>query len=571
MRFSKLFGKPTKNAVNNATATSHKLLIQGGFIRPLSAGRYTFLPLGLKVARKIEEVIRQEVEKTGAQELIVPTLHPLELWQQANRDKKFGSAMMKVKDRNQAEFTLGATAEVIMLDLVKQFNVTYRDLPINIYQFSQKFRDEARPTGGLLRTREFVMKDGYSFHTNEEDLKVTYKQYWEAYDRIAKKLDLKVIVVESDNGAIGGSSSHEFMVEADVGEDTVVRCDHCDYSANLEKAEFIRTDVNTKEAIKPMEIVYQPEWVKTMEDNIKHYGKSKEYYLKNVVYKDVDGTIIIAVIRGDLSVNKTKLSRVYQAKGELEPATGEDLLSIGTKPGWVHCWGHKAVYVGDLSLKTVHNFIGGQKEKETDTINVNYERDFKCSLFGDIAESREGDLCGKCMTGKLHHLKAVEFGNIFNIGYTYSEPMDGSFVDTDGSLKKLWMGSYGIGIGRAMAIIVEKHHDEKGIIWPETIAPYQVHLIGLDLFEEQIKTKAEHLYQTLCQKGIDVIYDDREDVSAGAKFADADLVGASYRLVISKRSIENGGIELKKRSEKDSRIITADSFTKQLDTFFALK
>jgi prolyl-tRNA synthetase len=566
MLYSKLFGKTSKTVTKDAVAISHKLLLQGGFIRPLSAGRYSLLPLGLKVSKKIEEIIRQEVEKTGAQELIVPTLHPIELWKQANRDKKFGASMMKVKDRNNADFTLGATAEVVMMDLVNQFNVTYKDLPINIYQFSQKFRDEARPTGGLLRTREFVMKDGYSFHRDEEDLKVTYQKYWQAYENIAQRLGLKVTVVESDSGAIGGSVSHEFMVETDVGEDTIVKCE-CGYAANLETARTTYPNVNSDEPVKNMEIVSQPEWVETMEDNIKHYGKSKEYYLKNVVYKDVDGKIIIAVIRGDLSVNKAKLAKVYGAKGELEPATDEDLQKLGTRPGWVHCWGHDAVYVGDLSLKTVHNFIGGQKEKETDSINVNYGHDFTCPIEGDIAEVQEGDLCPKCQKLKLKFVKAVEFGNIFNIGYTYSNPMDGNFVDQDGSLKKLYMGSYGIGIGRAMACIVEMHHDDKGIIWPKSVAPYLVHLIGLDLSDENIKTQAGKLYKQLSDSGVDVLFDDREDVSAGAKFADADLIGIPIRLVISKRSLESGGVEIKNRNEPASSVVSFEEVTnKTLNT-----
>jgi prolyl-tRNA synthetase len=551
MLYSKLFGKTSRSAGAKAVVASHRLLLQAGYIRQLSAGRYTLLPLGFRVAKKVEEVIRKQVIKTGAQEILVPTLHPLELWQQANRDKKFGSAMMVVTDRNGAQFTLGATAEVVMMDLVNQFNVTYKDLPINIFQFSQKFRDEARPSGGLLRVREFVMKDAYSFHPDEDNLKITYQKYWDAYDQIAKDLDLQVTVVESDNGAIGGSISHEFMVETDVGEDTIVKCDHCAYSANLETAKFIRQDINLDEPLKPLEIVPQPEWVETMEDNIKHYGQPKSHYLKNVVYKDSDGQIIIAVIRGDLTVDKAKLAKLYGAKGDLEPATDEDLAKIGTKSGWVHCWGHPAVYVGDLSLRTVHNFIGGQKEKTTDSINVNYGRDFECQYFGDIAQAQEGDLCEVCKQGKLHLVKAVEFGNIFNIGYAYSDPMEGNFVSKDGSLKKLYMGSYGIGIGRAVACVVETHHDDKGIIWPSSIAPYDIHLVGLDLFDETVNQAAHQLYDQLQASGFEVLFDDRPDATAGVKFADADLIGIPLRLLVSPKSLKDGVVELKKRSGSD--------------------
>lgn len=558
MRYSQLFGKTTKTISREATATSHKLLLKGGFIRQLTAGRYSLLPLGFRVSKKIEEVIRKEVEKTGAQELIVPTLHPIEIWQKANRDKKFGSSMMRLKDRNNTEFTLGATAEVVMLDLVDQFKPTYKDLPINIYQFSQKFRDELRPTGGLLRVREFVMKDAYSFHEDEKQLKVTFNKYKKAYENIAKKLDLNAIAVEADSGAIGGQQSYEFMVETDVGEDTVVKC-NCGYVANLEKAEFVRKEINLSESKKKMKIISQPEWVKTVEDDIKHYGKPKEYYLKNVVYKDSNGTIIIGVIRGDLSVNKSKLAKLVSAKGELETATYEDLKSIGTKSGWVHCWGHKAVYAGDLSLKTVHNFIGGQKEKSTDSINVNYGQDFECQFFGDIAEAKEDSICPKCKKLKLTFTKAIEFGHIFNIGYVYSDPMKINFVDKDGSLKKLYMGSYGIGIGRALATIVETHSDNKGILWPESIAPYQIHLIGIDIHDPEIKKQAEEVYKTLLNKNIEVLFDDRLDLSPGAKFADADLIGIPTRLVVSKRSLANGGIESKKRNKDKSEIISITS------------
>ena len=569
MKYSKLFGKATKDKFKQASVISHQLLLQAGFIRQLAAGRFSFLPLGLKVKKKIEKIIRKEIKKIGAQELIVPTLHPIEIWQQANRDKKFGTSMMRVTDRNDSEFTLGATAEVIMLDLVKKFNPTYKDLPINIFQFSQKFRDEARATGGLLRVREFVMKDGYSFHKNEKDLLVTYKKYWQAYLNIFEKLDLNVLVVESDNGAIGGSISHEFMVETDIGEDTVVKCSNCDYSANLERAEFVRFDVNSNESEKPFEIISQPEWVKTMDDNVKHYKLNKNRFLKNVVYKDVDGTIVIGVVRGDLSVNKAKLAKVYGAKGELEPATDQDLHDLGTKPGWVHCWGHKAVYVGDLSLTTVKNFIGGLKEKDTDSINVNYKRDFECQFLGDIAEAPPNSVCAKCSKGKLKLFKAVEVGNIFNIAYAYSKPMDGSYVDEDGKKKPLYMGSYGIGLGRAMATIVQKHHDEHGIIWPKSITPYKVHLVGLDLNQETVSTQASNLYTRLKDNKISCLFDDRVDESAGSKFADADLIGIPIRIIVSAKSIKNGGYEYKLRQDKQFEIMDLDNLIKKIIKFYS--
>lgn len=565
MRYSQLFGKTSKTVTNQATAVSHKLLLQGGFIRQLAAGRYTLLPLGFKVAKKVEDVIRKEVEKTGAQELIVPTLHPLEIWQKANRDKKFGSAMMKVVDRNGAEFTLGATAEVIMMDLVNQLNPTYRDLPINIYQFSQKFRDEARPTGGLLRTREFVMKDAYSFHENEQELIKTYNQYWKAYEEIARQLDLNVVVVESDNGAIGGSVSHEFMVETAVGEDTIAKCS-CGYAANLERAEFVKDNINLNEKELPLEEV---EAVRgnTMEDGVKLHNKPLNLQIKDVVFVDDQGRFILAIIRGDYSVNEVKLQNLTGAN-ELRHATDEEIREfLGSEPGFISPVGiknnlkkgTKFILIADDSLKTIKNAYGGSNKKNLDLINVNIDRDYQANIVGDIAQAEDGFFCPKCKKWQLKMTKAVEFGNIFNIGFTYSKPMDGNYIEKDGSSKPLYMGSYGIGIGRAISTIIETHHDDKGIIWPESVAPYQIHLIGLDLFDENIKKQAEDLYQKLLDKNIEVLFDDRDDVSAGAKFADADLIGIPTRLVISKRSLENGGVESKKRTEAKSEIIAINS------------
>ncbi len=571
MRYSQLFGKTSKTVISQATAVSHKLLLQGGFIRQLAAGRYSLLPLGYKISKKIEDVIRKEVEKTGAQELIVPTLHPIDIWQKANRDKKFGSSMMRLKDRNEAEFTLGATAEVVMMDLVNQFAPSYKDLPINIYQFSQKFRDEARPTGGLLRTREFVMKDAYSFHENEEDLKITYQKYWQAYEEIAKNLGLKVVVVESDNGAIGGSVSHEFMVETDVGEDTIAVCDTCGYAANIETAQFVKEKMNLDDVENELQEIAAVRGT-TMEDGVTFHNKPLWQQIKDVMYVDENGRYILAIIRGDFMVNETKLKNITQSN-ELRHATDEEIITlIHSVPGFISPVGIKnnlapkinLIIVADDSLRTIKNAYGGSNKLNIDLLNVNIDRDYQPDFEGDIAEAKDGDICLKCNNTKLRFIKAVEFGNIFNIGYTYSEPLDGNFVDKDGSLKKIYMGSYGIGIGRAMATVVETYHDDKGIIWPKSIAPYQVHLIGLDLFEDDIKNQAEKIYKDLLDKNIDVLFDDRAEITAGAKFADADLIGVPIRLVISKRSLENGGIEFKNRNEEASEIVSVDKLISKL-------
>lgn len=570
MRYSKLFGKTSKTVTKDAVAVSHKLLLQGGFIRMLSAGRYTLLPLGLKVAKKIENIIRVEVEKTGAQELVIPTLHPLDLWATAKRDKKFGSATMKVTDRNNTEFILGPTGEVVMLDLVRQLNITYKDLPINIYQFSQKFRDEARATGGLLRVKEFLMKDAYSFHVDEADLMVAFNRYKTAYENIAKTLDLNAIPVEADSGAIGGNLSYEFMVETEAGEDTVAKCS-CGYAANLERANFIKKIINLDDVEKPIEEVEAVRGT-TMEDGVKLHGLPLTLQIKDVMYVDENNRFILAIIRGDYAVNETKLKNLVLST-ELRHATEEEIRKVlHSEPGFISPVGIKKnvdqknqlLLVADDSLRTVKNCYGGSNKKNVDLLNMNIDRDYQPDLEGDIAQVEEGFICPNCQKQPLRLVKAIEFGHIFNIGYVYSDPMNITFVDKDGSLKKFYMGSYGIGIGRALATIVETHADAKGIVWPVSVAPYAVHLLALDLQDEATKGEAEKLYQHLLDNKVDVLYDDRPESTAGEKFADADLLGIPVRLVVSKRSLSAGGVEIKSRSGTEAKIIPLDQITDHL-------
>ncbi|MEK7611574.1 MAG: proline--tRNA ligase, partial [Patescibacteria group bacterium] len=567
MRYSKLFGKTVRNAPKDATFISHQLLFRAGYIREVVAGRYILTPLGLRVEQKIIGIIDGEMEKIGSQRVILPTLHPLEIWQATHRDTAWGEDLMKLKDRRGAELVVGATAEGLMVELVKMFNPTYKDLPIVIHQFSQKFRDELRARGGLLRLREFLMKDAYSFATDEESFLKTYYDQYHAYERIAERLDLKAVPVLADSGALGGDFCHEFMVPVSSGEDRILACDKCDYKANVEKAEFVRDEVNMSESEKPLEKVSQPEWVETMADNEKHYGLPARRFLKNVVYKTGKGKIIIAVIRGDLDINERKLVRLI-GEGELRPATEPDLKKLGTRSGWVHSWGHPgAFYVGDHSLKTVRNFIGGQKEKETDMVNVNYGRDFKVELLGDIALAPSGAGCPKCQ-GQLQELKTMEFGHCFKYDDFYTKAQGGTFVDKDGKEKFMQMGAYGIGVERALALIVETHHDGRGIIWPAAVSPYQVHLINLNskfvipnsegkdgITNNESGIRAEEVYEQLNGAGIEVLYDDRDGVSAGEKFADADLIGIPVRLVVSEKSLAGGGVEWKLRNSQETKIV----------------
>ncbi len=554
MRYSTLFPKTLRDSPSEANNISTKLLYQAGFIRESTAGRYYFLPLGLRVHHKIIQLMREEMNRTGAQEMVTPILHPLELWQETNRTNSAGFELMQVKDRRSAKFALGGTAEEMFVDLVRRNPVSYRDMPFNLYQFSPKFRDEMRARGGLLRVREFTMKDAYSFDRTEEDFKVEYLKMWNTYKKIFDRLGLPTVVVESDNGYIGGEYCHEFVVESEVGESRFLMTPDGSYAAHEDVAKFTHEMVNPDDKVEDFKIIDQPKWVQTMEHNEKHYKLPAKRFLKNVVYKTTDGRIIIGTIRGDLEVNPTKLAHAVNAVGGLEPATDEDLAKLGTKSGYVHCWGHKGcTYVGDLSLKTVRNFIGGQKEDLTDSFNVNYGRDFTCEVEADIAMAQPGMLApnGKdCLVEK----RGIEVGNIFQLGYHYSKLMDANFVDEDGTRKLFYMGCYGIGVGRTLATIVEKFNDDKGLIWPREVAPFQVHLVVLP-GDPAVKEAANALYKTLLEQDIEVLYDDRDGVSAGVKFADADLIGLPWRFLIGKKTVASESVEIKARTAKETELV----------------
>ena len=548
---SKLFGKALKNVSSQIKIESHKLLIRGGFIAESTAGRYYFLPLGWRVHEKIKSIIKKEMDDRGAQELITPVLHPLELWAETNRTSTTGFELMKVKDRRGGNFALGGTAEEMMVDLVRGMEISYRDLPFNIYQFSTKFRDELRARGGLLRLREFIMKDAYSFDKDEENFKKSYKEMKKAYTRIYEKMGLKTDIVLADNGYIGGEYCHEFQVESEIGEGRYFISEDGEYIAHEDVAEFERDLINPDEKEKPMEVIEQPKWVKTMEDNIKYYQLPKARFLKNVVYRNITSKeIIIVGIRGDLEVNKTKLEKILQAVGQLNEAIEADLKELGTKHGYVHSWGHKkARYIGDLSLTTVNNFVGGQKEDTTDTSNVNYGRDFECEMLVDVAMAYDGAKTKNY--GKLKEKKGIEVGNIFQLGKHYTNLMKGAeFTAQNGKKEKYYMGCYGIGLGRTMATVVEKFHDERGIVWPEAIAPFKVHLISIGKNEE-----AQKLYEELKAEKVEVLFDDR-DISPGEKFAEADLIGCPYRVVVSTKTLKKGKLEIKKREEKEAEFVS---------------
>lgn len=556
MKYSKLFGKTAYGEQGGSGMISHQLLTKAGFIRESVAGRYFFLPLGWRVQEKIKAVIKDEMDKAGAQEMISPVLHPLELWKETNRTNTAGFELMQVTDRRGGEFALGGTAEEMFVDVVRKFNLSYKDLPFNIYQFSTKFRDELRARGGLLRVREFIMKDAYSFHADADDFKKEYDKMSETYTNIYKRLGLETLVVKADNGYIGGEYCHEFQVEHPEGEGRFFVSEDGEYCAHEDIAEFTRDEKNTSEVEAKYEIVDAVRG-KTMDDGVKLHGKPLWQQIKNVMFADEKGALILAVIRGDLDVNETKLKNLLKA-AQLRSAEDNEIYALGSEPGFISPVGMKGKVkiVGDISLRTIKNAYTGGNEKNKDAINVNLGRDFELDLEGDIAMA-EADFISPDNKSKLLEKRGIEVGNIFQLGYHYSNLMkDANFVDKDGQKKPYYMGCYGIGLGRTLATIVEKHHDEKGIIWPENIAPYKVHLIDINQSE-----KGQAIYQKLVEAGVEVLWDDRSE-NAGRKFNDSDLLGLPVRLVVSKKTGEQ--VEWKKRNEAEAQLIDLDQALERL-------
>ena len=563
MKYSKLFGKTIKDTPTGAMLTSHKLLYQAGFIRESTAGRYYLLPLGIRVHRKIEAVIKEEMDRVGAQLLVTPILHPVELWKETNRTSSVGFELMVIKDRNEAQFVLGGTAEEMLVDLVRKFQISYKDLPFNLYQFSTKFRDEARARGGLLRLREFVMKDAYSFHASEEDFKEEYKNMEQTYTRIFERLDLKTLVVESDNGYIGGDYCHEFVVESPVGESKFLMTEDNKYCSHEDTAKFMRDNKNIDEQLKKMIEVDAPRGT-TMEDGVKLHGLPLWQQMKDLMMVDENSRMILGVIRGDYDVNEVKLAHLAKAY-TLRHATEEEIRKLGSEPGFIspvelkekaQVAGKDLIVIGDDSLRTIKNAYTGANSKHKDLLNVNIDRDYKLDVEGDIALAKEGyiSLDGTPLIAK----RGIEVGNIFQLGFHYSAKMkNATFTDEKGQKKPYYMGCSRIGIARTLATIVEVYNDDKGIIWPESVAPFKAHLIGLDLEDSKVAKEAERVYKLLQAEGIEVLFDNR-DMRAGEKFADADLIGIPYRVVISKKTLSaqsEGEFEVKKRDQKHTSFL----------------
>jgi prolyl-tRNA synthetase len=567
MRFSNMFGRTIREVPSDADLVSHQLSVRAGLIRQLAAGIYSYLPLGWRVLRNIERILREEMDAIGGQELSMPVVHPAEIWRATGRydAPAPGPALLRFKDRTGHDMVLAMTHEESVTDLAKSEISSYRQLPLMVYQIQTKYRDEPRPRGGLIRAREFIMKDGYSFHADVASLDAYYPSVYQAYLNIFDRCGVASIPVEADSGIMGGSGSHEFMVASEAGEDTLIVCPQCHYAANAEAAEFVKGQ-GVPGAELPLEKVATP-GTTTIEQVANLLGVRTHQTLKAVFYSTPQGKVVFAVIRGDLDVNATKLSNRVGGV-ELHPSTAEELSAAGIVPGYASPIGLKGVQViADDSVNTGNNFVVGANQIGYHYRNANYPRDFVADQVADIALARDGDRCARC-SGVLQTTRGIEAGHVFKLGTKYSEAVGATFLDRDGTAKPLIMGCYGIGAGRLLACIIEQHHDDKGIIWPVSVAPCQVHIVSLGTNKPEVVEAADALYERLKARGYSVLYDDREE-SAGVKFNDADLIGIPVRVAVSKRTMESASFEVKARWEADKRMVPDAELESTIDTLLA--
>jgi prolyl-tRNA synthetase len=560
MRLSKLFGKTQREIPAEAETASHQLLLRAGMIAQVAAGVYSYLPLAWRVLKKIENIIREEMDSAGGQELMMPVLQPLELWQETGRDQAFGKGLFTLCDRRDRNLCLGPTHEEIITKLVSQYVRSYRDLPLLLYQIQTKFRDEPRPRAGLLRVREFTMKDLYSFDIDEDGLAQSYNQMLKAYQNIYARCGLPTLLVEADSGAIGGKDSHEFMLVTETGEDEVIYCPDCQYSANSEKAQSNKGEVPSEKPL-PLEEVKTP-GAATIEEVSKFLKVAPNHTLKAVFYI-ADNELTFVVIRGDLEVNEIKLKNALKCY-ELRLATEAEVTGAGIVAGAASPVGLRNLKViADDSVTSGANFVAGANKAETHLRNVNYPRDFTANIMADIARARAGEGCPRCQ-GKLLSAHGIEVGHIFKLGTFLSEKLGAYFTDPDGASRPIVMGCYGIGLGRLLAAAIEQNHDDKGIIWPSSIAPYHLYLCPLYFDNPEVAATSERLYNELAQAGWEVLFDDRVE-SPGVKFNDADLLGIPVRVTVSPRTLEKGGVEVKLRAEKKAELVPIADLPVKLD------
>jgi len=569
MRYSNYFIPTLKDDPSDAEVVSHKLMIRGGMIRKLAAGIYNYLPLGLRSIGKVEAIVREEMNKAGAIELLMPAVLPGELWEESGRWDYYGKELLRFKDRADREFCIGPTHEEIITDIVRRDISSYKQLPVNLYQIQTKFRDEIRPRFGVMRAREFIMKDAYSFDATVEGAEKSYWSMYEAYTRIFERCGLEFRAVLADTGNIGGNFSHEFMVLAPTGEDIIMSCDKCDYAANLELAEIGGQKIAeyiSEESSDSRKEVHTPN-LKSVEEVAQQLNVKPSNLIKTMIV-DVDGNLIAALVRGDYELSLTKLRKSLGAE-IVELATPEQILeATGGPMGFSGPVGLKIRKVADISVKTMGTSVTGANKADYHVINVNLGKDFEINEFYDIRVASDGDKCPKCDGGSLVSTRGIEVGHVFMLGTKYSEAMNATFADSDGKEKPFIMGCYGIGIGRTVAAAIEQNHDESGMIFPKSLAPFQVTVLPLKIKDERILAESERIYSELIEAGYEAIIDDR-DVGPGFKFKDAELIGIPIIVAVGPRTIKDDEAEVKVRKTGDSRNIKLKEVVKEVSELLA--
>ncbi len=551
MRMSVLFGRTLREDPAEADSDNHRLLLRAGLIQPLMAGVYSFLPLALRALRRIEAIIREEMDRAGAQELLMPALQPLELWQESGRDQAYGPVLFRVRDRRDRELVLAPTHEEAITDLVRRIAQSYRDLPQRLYQIQNKFRDEPRPRGGLVRVRQFTMKDAYSFDIDEAAFQASYDAFKVAYTAIFRRCGVPAVPVQADSGAVGGKQSEEFVFLSPIGEDSIAVCERADYAANVERAEFQRGPADTA-ALLPLETVQTP-GVTSIEALAQFLGVAPRQTAKAVFYL-ADGQPVFVVVRGDLEVNEIKLMNTLGVRA-VRPMTDAEVVAQGWVAGYASPVGVTgARVVADLSIPAARNLVAGANTAHAHLRNVNYGRDWTADTVADLALAHDGAPCPRC-NGALGLQRGIELGHVFRLDTTYTEKMAATVLDAQGTPRAPIMGCYGIGLERLLAAVVEANHDEAGICWPPAVAPYPVHLVAIGMDKPTVREAVAALEMELEAAGVAVLTDDRDE-RAGVKFNDADLLGMPVRLTVSPRTLEAGVVELKARGAAEAVRVT---------------
>lgn len=560
MRYSQYMLPTLKEDPAEAEVISHKLMYRAGMIRKLAAGIYSYLPLGLRVIQKVERIIREEMNRAGAQEVLLPCIQPAELWMETHRWEEYGKDLLRMKDRHSRDCCFGPTHEEVITDIARREIRSYRQMPLNLYQIQTKFRDEIRPRFGLMRGREFIMKDAYSFDIDEAGLEESYRKMYEAYSRIFTRCGLTFKVVEAETGLIGGTASHEFMVLAQTGEEIIVSCQSCDYAANIQKAEAKRTQPRSRRlgnALNPLKKVETPD-MKTVAAVTQFLEVRPEDLVKTLIF-ETDHGVVATLIRGDHEINESKLQNFLGCE-EVKLASDDIVWELtGAPKGFAGPIGLSVKIIADYSIEPMVDFVTGANEQDAHYINVNLGRDVKVDEFADLQMVKEGDCCPRC--GKpLNFSRGIEVGHIFKLGTKYSSALKATYLDENGREREIVMGCYGIGVGRTAAAAIEQYHDKDGIIWPMPIAPFQVIVVPVNNKIPTLMETAEEIYRQLSNSGVEALLDDR-DSTPGVKFKDADLIGIPLRLTIGEKNIKKELIEIRRRKNGETMLIEKDRVT----------